>query len=245
MRISVFTGKKIDADREAAVRQAIDIAKEHKANLLLLPGNAPCVVGPNDGVLQELATRTGVSILAEVKGTTSLFRPNKPRHQFYAQQFAFSAPRIADPNKHVTPCKARKLIELLNDGNRVFKLAGKRIAVLLCGESNILRNDQAKKHPPCPRYGDIQWPFKVYDVLVNPTHTSWQRWFLLRERMAYCSQKKRMAIFCANNRFRTWENSLFVYHNGKECLRGDLRNKCGWPIRVDSNDTWRMVTVEV
>jgi len=244
MRISVFTGRKIDADREAAVRQAVNIAKEHEANLLLLPGNACRVVGPNGGVLQELANGTGVSILAEVEGTTFLFRPNKPRRQFYAQQFAFSKPRKGSPNDHVTHCKARKLIELLNNGNRVFKLVDKRIAVLLCGENNILRNVRACGNAVYPRYDDIRWPFD-YDILVNPGHTSMGQWNLLHIRFAYFSRDGRTAIHCANNKHNAWKASLCVYQEGVRRIMGDLENDRMWATHIDPNDIWRMVTVEL
>ncbi len=242
MRISVFTGRKNDAARVASVSQAVGVAKKHKANLLLLPGNACGVAGPNGGVLQELADDNGVSILAEVNRTTSLFRPNKQHRQFYAQQFAVSPSNQESPDERVTFCKARKLIELFNNGNRIFELAEKRIAVLLCGENNILRNVRADSNAVYPRYDDIEWPFG-YDILVNPGHTSMGRWKLLHIRFAYFSRDGRTAIHCTNNIHNAWGTSLCVYQNGAKFVMGDFEN--GRMCHTHINNDWRMVTVEV
>lgn len=244
MIISVFTGRDGDPERTQAVRAAIATAGEHGADMLLLPGNS-LGNGNHDGrVLQGLANEMGVSILAEVNGITSLFRQNEPPRQFPEQQFAFSSRDREHPDEqHVTPCKARKVIELLNNRNRVFNLAGKRIAVLLCGENNILRNVKAEHDAARPRYDDIDWPFKVYNVLVNPAHTSMGYWRFLHKRFAYFSRGGRTVIHCTNNTHNAWGTSLCVYQNGEKCVMGDLENTRGWRSHPQGN--WRMVTVEV
>ncbi|MBW7989494.1 MAG: hypothetical protein FVQ84_05685 [Planctomycetes bacterium] len=244
MRISIFTGRDCDPKRIVAVKKAIVTAsREYRANLLVLPGNSLGSGRNQDGILQELADKNKVSILAEVDRATSLFRPSKQPRQFCAQQFAVSPSNKKHKDKRVTPCKVRKLIELLNNGDRIFKLAGKRIAVLLCGENNILHNIRAEADVAHPRYNDIEWPFDVYDVLVNSTHTSMGHWNLLHKRFAYFSRGDRTAVHCTNNTHRVWGTSLCVYQNGSRSVMGNLENYGMLPTHIENN--WRMVTIEV
>jgi hypothetical protein len=254
MKISVFTGTYCDPQRQQAVKEAASMAHyKHHSDLLIFPGNSMGNKKSRNAGIQKIADENKIAILAGFKKKIFLFRPKKSIRQFPEQKFAYSSPnQDKEPKKKggekkneglVTQRRVKRLIDFFSNGERIFKLGGKRIAVLLCGENNILCNVRGEKNAAHPRYG-IPWPLDKYDVLVNPTHTSMGHWNLLHRRFAYFSQKNRTVIYSANNtRSKSWKTSLCIYNNGKQRLMGDLENYSKECTHIE--DKWRIVTTEV
>jgi hypothetical protein len=250
MKISIFTGRACDPQRPQAVKEAARIAHyEHRSDLLILPGDSEGNKKSRKADIQKTADENKIAILAEISENTFLFRPNKSARRFPGQQFAYSnANQDKKPKKKrkgkkkealVTQREAGRLMDFLKNGERIFELGGKRIAVLLCGENNILKGRIDAK----PRYRTTVWPFEHYDILINSAHTSWQRYWLLLPRLKYFSRESRMAIYCTNNTFAKWKNSLCICENGNFRLMGDLENSPDELTHIENN--WRIVTVEV
>ena len=236
MRVSVFSGRSDDSlGRVAAVEAAVATAAEHRANMLVLPAYALGSHEVDDTVLQRGAKETAMSILAEVGDNTFLYRPDRPRTCLLSQQFCTAADATHD--------KVRAVADAIREGSRTIEVGDKRVAVLLCGENNSLRNVRNERNTPIGRFSDIPWPLECYDVLVNPAHTSMGHWNLLHLRFAYFSQAGRVAVYCANNTHERWKSSLCVYRNGVKVLTGDLDEVIECPHRIEKD--WRLVTLDV
>jgi hypothetical protein len=241
MKISLFTGRYKDPKRKSHVQEASKVSAEHGAQFLILPGYS---LGPGQddpAAIQRFADESGLHILAEAHNTHQLqdtfcFRPNEEPLGPFIQYFHRGANATRDAIQQVT--------EEFQEGKRLFKVEGKTIGVLLCGENNILRNVKNNNYEPRPRHRGLKWHF-VYDVLVNPAHDTMGEWHLLHKRFAYFSRGGRTLLYCTNNnRSSSWKISLCVYRDGRKVLMGDdLTEAKDPPTKI--SDGWRLVTVEV
>lgn len=240
MKVSLFTGRYEDPQRKSHVREASEVAAEHGAKVLVLPGYS---LGPGrdePAAIQQFADAAGVSILAEAHNTsqaqdTYCFRPNQGPLGPFIQCFHQGANATRDAVRQVT--------EEFGKRKRLFEVEGKIIGVLLCGENNILRNAKRYGYKPQPRHQNIEWPL-AYDILVNPAHTSMGEWHLLHKRFAYFSQGGRTFMYCTNNTRSSWRTGLCVYQDGKKLVMGDdLTETRRLPTHVA--DDWRLVTIEL
>jgi len=233
MKISLFTGRFKDPQRKSRVREASEVSAEHGAQLLVLPGYS---LGPGQDdpdAIQQFADATGVYILAEAHNTYC-FRPNQEPVGPFVQRFSTGANAKHD--------KVQRVAEEFANGKRLLEVGDKTVGVLLCGENNFLTNVRKNANEPQPRHPDIGWPF-VYDVLVNPAHTSMGQWNLLHKRFAYFSRSERTLLYCTNNTHRSWRTGLCVYRDGKEVVMGDLATTRG--LQTHPSKGWRLVTVEI
>lgn len=234
MRISPFTGRMDDAQRVMSVQVAGETAEGHGASLLVLPGRSHKCANPSASNLQKIANEAGVSIIAEATDTFR-FRPREELLGPFTQRFIAGNKATHNQVEQVTRGVA--------EGQRIVEIEQKSVAVLLCGENNILRNVRERNNEPQPRYPDLGWPLN-YDVLANPTHSSMGQWNLLHKRFSFFSQSGRTALFCTNNKHSSWRTSLCVYHDGKLVVMGDLDGADELPAyRIE--DAWRLVTIKV
>jgi len=233
MRISLFTRRLDDARKTSQLKQAARVAAEHGAGMLVLPGWSLGQGRASGRVLQTLASRTGLAILAEVTHTYC-FVPGGRAIGPFVQRFAQGA--------EATRQAVAQLTEGYLKGERAIQLEHTCIRVLLCGENNVLRNTRAKGYAAGPRYPDLGWDLK-YDVLVNPAHTTMGQWNLLHRRFAYLSQGGRTALYCTNNAHQGWRTALCVYRDGKLVVMGDLKGAADLPHHVE--DAWRLVTIDI
>ncbi|MGA7730659.1 MAG: hypothetical protein WCD37_05240 [Chloroflexia bacterium] len=249
LRVSVFTGKyyhEDNWDRLAEVEQAAQVAAGRESNLLVLPGLSFGYVHLVESKAQDLADRTGLAILAELESPTTLYIPNQPKKPLLKQLFVDGDEANRDPGS------VRGVMEALEleGSDRRIDLNGVRMAVLLCGENNILTNPH--RGAAAPRYADLAWP-RSYDVLLNPSHTRMGNWNLLGSRFEYFSQGGRTAIYCTNNGTmdnwpgKSWKSSLCIYRDGRCIATGDgvLAEHDGLWMDVAPLGEWRMVTVDV
>lgn len=232
MKISLFTRQCEDVGEVAQLRAAAGAAIEHGAAMLVLPGWSLGKGKTSGRALRTLASRTGLSILAETDHTYCFVPDGEPIGPF-AQLFATSA--------KATRAAVDELTEGYLRGERSLQIEHTCIRVLLCGENNVLRNVRAKQYAAVPRYADLGWDLK-YDVLVNPAHTQMGQWNLLHRRFAYLSQGGRTLLYCTNRSSASWPTALCVYRDGQLITMGDLEGAEGLATCV--RDAWRLVTVD-
>jgi hypothetical protein len=251
MRISLFTRRLEDARKRSQLAEAAAAAAEHGAAMVVLPGwsvgrrpgkgrrgaqskkRRAAPRGASARFLQQLADESGLSLLAEIRDTWCFVPEDEPIGPF-VQRFATSA--------EATRRVVAELTEGYLDGRRSIHLEHTCVRVLLCGESNVLRNVRDRDYAAGPRYPDLGWDLK-YDVLVNPAHTSMGQWHLLHRRLAYLSQGGRTALYCTNNTHAAWRSALCVYRDGDLVTMGDLAGAADLPHHIA--DAWRLVTVDV
>jgi len=162
MKISLLARRVEDAAKAAHLDDAAAAAVDHGATVLVLPGRFPGKAPADGRALRDLASRTGISIVAETDHTYCFVPGGEPIGPF-AQLFATSA--------QATRAKVEALTHGYLRGERTLQIQHTCIRVLLCGENNVLRNPRAKGSAPEPRYPNLGWDLK-YDVLVNPAHTT-------------------------------------------------------------------------
>jgi hypothetical protein len=252
LRISVFTRNCVPFPNEAEyiseIQLAAQVAINHRADLLVLPGwslgyHENCgghrdvsemTLYNGKNAIQEISNENDVAILADIKDTFC-FIPRRPEIGPFEQRFGSSQDNYED---------YQNLMKEWTDGKRFFRLAGKTIGVLLCGENNILRNIRGNNNLPQLRYPELGWSDQ-YDVLINPSHTIMGQANLLHKRFAYLSQGGKTVIHCANNTTGSsnTKRTIYVYMDGKLITMGDLASS--HKSIVDASKNPRQITVEV
>ena len=166
-------------------------------------------------ILNRFSNQHDVYIIAEVEmGKYFVFNPNGlPPTGPFIQLFT--------THRDATPEKVKELLQLFVNGERIINIFGLRIGILLCGENNILTNKQSRGNEPSLRHFDQEWPI-VYDVLLNPAHTTMGNWNKLHKRFSLFSSSGAFSVYCTNNNaISSWKSSFSVYRNGQEVYNGN------------------------
>lgn len=136
-----------------------------------------------------------------------------------------------------------KLWNEIESGCRIITLGGCNIMFLICGELNILHNQQSNKN----KVDDLRKPLQGrkirildYDVLFNPTHTPLTCLYgKYKCRLEYMSKGKENRLALLNFNVPDNQNrrtaAFMAYRNGKEVkrkkeLQEDWSN--GWAMRI-------------
>lgn len=89
---------------------------------------------------------------------------------------------------------------------RSFSVRGKTVRWLICGELNMLRNEQSNNNKPLFRFKEDRELSKAYksifddtDIFINPTHTAMGNQGKMHKRREALSKKKR--IYCSTSNF--------------------------------------------
>lgn len=244
MKISIISFKKNEERGLFLNEAAMFAANHHQSNLLVLPGYIPGTREGKKEIIQKIVDEAKISILAELAGM-----PKKGNNTYYFSPSADpEGPFIQQFKSGKTSNK--KLVEKILDEfeqTRVVEANGKNIAVLLCGENNILQNSQRTNTGPKPRGTDKSWPFSAYDILVNPSHTIMGQWNLLHERFSYFSGGQKTLLYCTNNTNKSeWKSSLCIYQDSLPVIMGDMKLLADFATvqtKVDNN--WRMITIDI
>lgn len=136
--------------------------------------------------------------------------------------------------------------ELWNDiknGGRTISLGKKKVLILICGELNILHNQQSNKNKVDglrgPLFGqeirDVD-----YDILFNPTHTPLRGHYgKYKRRLEYISKGNENRIAMLNFNVPDNQNrrtaAFIAYRNGREIKRKKNEKEnwsSGWAMRI-------------
>lgn len=137
-------------------------------------------------------------------------------------------------------------IQLWNDvenGGRSISLGSKKVLILICGELNILHNQQSNKNKVDglrkPLFGKEIRDFD-YDILFNPTHTPLKGHYgKYKRRLEYISKGKQNRFAMLNFNVPDNQNrrtaAFIAYRNGREIKRkiNEKENwSNGWAMRI-------------
>ena len=129
--------------------------------------------------------------------------------------------------KNNTSLMSDYLDQLLN--KRVFKVKGKNVRWLMCGEINFLKNEQHKNNKPLFRFKDVKELNKKFktifdntDIFINPLHTAMGNQGKLHKRREFLSKNERIYCSTANFDIRDYKEK---FPNSKYDLKHNLLQK--------------------
>lgn len=192
--------------RDASRKEILSFLEEQAADLVLLPGAAKNTPSP-ESVQQVL--RQGVAVFVEngmkMDGTPCLVTRNNickmPKQVFARTPTASNMDDLA------------AVLE-----GRTFKIAGRKVTFIICGEIIGLNLDGSAKHSRALSLGEI---------VANPAHTNMGRWHILNRRFERLSRNG-VAIHAANNVRATTESKtdVRIYRRGRQvgdrCVTGNI-----------------------
>ncbi len=88
--------------------------------------------------------------------------------------------------------------ETQKGGNRIFTVAGIQFGLLVCGENNLMMNEQSNNNEVVLRHGLTGALFPGCGVVLNGAHTPMGNWGKLTKRFEYLSDE-RWAFFATNH----------------------------------------------
>lgn len=177
------------------IEALLDLVNEHEPDLLLCAGWTLASYNDLRNFAESInGTKTHVVLEAKSDGEKgkdhSLYRvdPNGCIHELASQKFGES--------REVTPETVTALEQAIT--SRWFSINGRGIALLSCGEINIVKG----RHNPAYASQKIKTLLESADIVLNPTHTRMGNPGTLDEKRKYLSQKvdgrDRIYVSCAN-----------------------------------------------
>lgn len=143
------------------------------------------------------------------------------------------------------------LLGEIDAGERTLRAHGRAVGVLVCGENNVLVNEQSqgnrclgvRGHPGRDLFPDV-------DLVLNGAHTVMGNWSKLNARFAWLSTGGRIACHTTNNNRRAWRSALRVFHDGVQVASGDHVDPQAAPfglrLVVDrEHDAFRVVVMDL
>jgi hypothetical protein len=126
------------------------------------------------------------------------------------QRFVNSSQANADPDM------VTDLVEDCAPGReRTLNLAGLRLGLLVCGENNVLANEQSNGNRALVRHQPDASLFKGVRVVFNGAHSTMGNWGKINERFKYLSSQRRWAFYATNCGKAGWGRSTVRgYYNG-------------------------------
>ncbi len=116
--------------------------------------------------------------------------------------------------------------------DRCFSVDGKRVRLIICGENNVLRNEQSHNNKVYCRAEDKESQTKLEsilndtDIFINPAHTPMGNLGKMKKRWKFLSETNRVLLFvtneCAKAGVKNFEPNLskqslkYAFINGKE-----------------------------
>lgn len=177
-------------------------------------GRKPWPTGADE--VRKAAATHKVAVLFEAsmgsRGAYKAFEPGKEMLpvEIY-QRFADSKQANADPAMVVA------LVEDCGpDRERTINLAGLRLGLLVCGENNVLTNEQDNGNRALVRHQPDSHLFEHVRVVFNGAHTNMGNWGKLDRRFRYLSRERRWAFYATNCGNEAWGRSTVRgYYNGR------------------------------
>jgi hypothetical protein len=126
------------------------------------------------------------------------------------QRFVNSAQADADPGM------VAELVADCGPGReRTVNLGGLCLGLLVCGENNVLTNQQGNANRVLVRHDENAHLFEEVRVVFNGGHSTMGNWGKMDERFKYLSRERRWAFYATNCGNNGWGRSTVrAYHDG-------------------------------
>lgn len=150
------------------------------------------------------------------------------------------------------PIMADTLKKLLSKGgNRRIQIAGLDIAVMICGENNLVYAPSKKKRPAslrCKKPDDYSWC--DYDIMFNPAHDKMGNAGKLVKRFKILSSsrggpREQYCLHCTNATSSPWKAHLYGFRNGRPVITENSLNDPNRTIWDNDNKKWCISVFEV
>jgi hypothetical protein len=219
----------------------------------------PCVAllpGVNDDRRDGLAWANAVRAAARASGVFVLFesvrRDGSRVFRAYdpgADQYVlgvtqvFATSKQADSDPRLVDAVLRRSQP---GGNGCCSFAGWGVGLLVCGENNVLRNQQARGNAVSVRGRSSATLFEGARIVCNGAHTGMGNWGKLDRRFEFLSSGGRCALYATNCEAQGWTSACRVYVDGRVVANGEEVKRGPATIVFDEEgDAFRAVTVEL
>jgi hypothetical protein len=219
--VSLRWGSRRDEDR--ALTGAFAAARgDHEGPLLvLLPGVGEHWSRGTDRIITA-AKKHRVHVVfqafsSDKRCCTYTFSPDGDLNEWVDGQLFGSS---ADVNRDT-----RRIDQLLAEcgpgGQRTARLVGLDIGLLVCGENNVLVNEQANKNRCAGiRHYPGRGLLEHVDLILNGAHSIMGNWGKLNERFTWLSSGGRTVVYTTNNDKKAWGSAIRVFHDGQRIADG-------------------------
>jgi hypothetical protein len=107
---------------------------------------------------------------------------------------------------------------------RTINLAGLPLGLLICGENNVLTNDQGDGNRAFVRHHPDAKLFEGVGVVFNGAHTTMGNWGKINRRLGFLSDGDRWAFYATNCVNESWGSSTVRgYYNGALVADSSMR----------------------
>ena len=186
--------------RKLRISTVVEILNEKDADFVMF----------SEWVFNNKEDLNSVCQLVHNEKVTALFELKLSRGLAGNQLFLLQNGKIIDLNTHqifsnhkdATEENIEKLIDEL-ERQRQFKVGGKRFLVIQCGENNILKTQRGEKNRAefrlqnCNLKKRFDKIIDSVDVILNPVHERWNRFYDLTCRLYKFSEKKKCCFYCS------------------------------------------------
>lgn len=186
--------------RKLRISTVVEILNEKDADFVMF----------SEWVFNNKEDLSSVCQLVHNEKVTALFELKLSRGLAGNQLFLLQNGKIIDLNTHqifsnhkdATEENIERLIDELEQ-QRQFKVGEKRFLVIQCGENNILKTQQGVKNRAefrlqnCNLKKRFDKVIDCVDVILNPVHTKWRRFYDFTCRLYKFSEKKRCCFYCS------------------------------------------------
>ncbi len=150
-------------------------------------------------------------------------------------------------SKEATPEIVQALLNRCEqNGERSISLAGLSIGLLICGENNILSNEQANENKVSIRHGLAKQLFGHVQIVFNGAHTVMGNWGKLERRFEFLSGRSRIALYATNNTKSSWGSSVRIYQGGKKIADGNRSDSLRTHLFADErSDHFRALSLDL
>jgi hypothetical protein len=132
-------------------------------------------------------------------------------------------------------------------GTGSTSVAGRAVGLLVCGENNVLRNEQSANNAVSVRHHPHKDLFGHAEIVCNGAHTVMGNWGKLDRRFEYLSRQCRVALYATNCDGASWRSACRVYFDGRRIASGGGVDESTANARVihDSHEMYRAVILDL
>lgn len=186
--------------RKTRISTIVEILNEKDADFVMF----------SEWVFNNKEDLNSVCQLVHNKEITALFELKLSRGLVGNQLFLLQNGKIVDLNTHqifidhkdATEENIERLLEEL-EWHRQFMVGDKRFLVIQCGENNILKTQRGVKNKAEFRLSNRNLKKRFdkvmdsVDVILNPVHAKWSRFYDFTCRLYKFSEKKKCCFYCS------------------------------------------------
>lgn len=200
--------------------------------------------------IKQTAKKYGVSAFFEAHD------PERNEAYYFAYQHADHLDRMEPAQLFGTSKVANQKKPLINQliahsqqqGERVAQVRGVPFGFMMCGENNLLVNQQSQQNRVSVRHHPELDVFDHVRCVVNGAHTTMGNWGKLERRFEYLSRNERFCFYLTNRSDNTWKTALRVYYNSERLVDGKVilnSNRFKSKLIIDPADRYRAISIHL